>query len=146
VQTPTNGSKEEMEQAVKEAEIKQRGPKNSLDQLNPERIRYCNACKAYKPPRSHHCRECKRCVKRMDHHCPWVNNCVGFNNHKYFMLFLTYASTGLVYQIITVIVRLIYGLRETTRVRINAAKLNLAGSPLLTFFPCVPERCRCCRN
>lgn len=31
----------------------------------------------------------------MDHHCPWVGNCVGKHNHKYFWLFLLYATVGL---------------------------------------------------
>lgn len=54
---------------------------------------YCFKCKAVKVPRAHHCKQCKRCVLRMDHHCPWVGNCVGKNNHKYFLLAITYATT-----------------------------------------------------
>jgi len=60
-------------------------------------VRYCVKCEAFKAPRSHHCKECNRCVLKMDHHCPWVNNCVGHSNHKVFMIFLSSASSMLIY-------------------------------------------------
>ena len=33
----------------------------------------------------------------MDHHCPWTGGCVGLYNHKYFILFLFYATVGLAF-------------------------------------------------
>lgn len=59
--------------------------------------RFCQKCKQLKPPRAHHCSVCDRCVLKMDHHCPWVGGCVGFNNHKFFLQFLVYTSTGCLY-------------------------------------------------
>ena len=33
----------------------------------------------------------------MDHHCPWVGSCVGITNHKLFVQFLIYTTTGCAY-------------------------------------------------
>ncbi|KAK9476874.1 DHHC palmitoyltransferase-domain-containing protein [Lipomyces japonicus] len=52
--------------------------------------RYCGKCKNWKPDRTHHCSTCQTCVLKMDHHCPWFSICIGYENHKYFVLFLTY--------------------------------------------------------
>ncbi|KAK9374479.1 DHHC palmitoyltransferase-domain-containing protein [Lipomyces chichibuensis] len=52
--------------------------------------RYCSKCKCWKPDRTHHCSTCGTCVLRMDHHCPWFSSCIGYDNHKYFILFLIY--------------------------------------------------------
>ncbi|CAE7233286.1 PAT16 [Symbiodinium natans] len=57
----------------------------------------CHKCLKLKPPRAHHCSVCKRCVLKMDHHCPWINNCVGFNNYRYFCLFMLFLAMGCLY-------------------------------------------------
>uniref|UniRef100_A0AC35G1L9 Palmitoyltransferase n=1 Tax=Panagrolaimus sp. PS1159 TaxID=55785 RepID=A0AC35G1L9_9BILA len=54
--------------------------------------RYCVHCQIFKPLRTHHCRTCGKCIPRMDHHCPVIGTCVHFHNHKFFLLFLFWAS------------------------------------------------------
>ncbi|CAK61929.1 unnamed protein product (macronuclear) [Paramecium tetraurelia] len=64
---------------------------NTLDQST---LGFCNSCLLPKPKRTHHCSICNKCVLKMDHHCPWIDNCVGHQNHRYFVLFLTYIFLG----------------------------------------------------
>jgi len=54
--------------------------------------RWCEICEINKPDRCHHCSQCETCVLRMDHHCPWIGGCVGYNNHKFFYLFIVYTT------------------------------------------------------
>jgi len=76
-------------------EAKKRGKPGKKDLVPPDLPRWCAPCNSFKPPRAHHCKVLGRCVLRMDHFCPWIDNCVGFRNHKYFCLFLLYATIGL---------------------------------------------------
>jgi len=75
-------------------------------------IRYCQKCSAPKPDRAHHCRVCDKCILKMDHHCPWINNCVGHRNHKYFLLFLIYASTGIAYVLLLIVISFIEAMKD----------------------------------
>ncbi|KAF9404731.1 palmitoyltransferase for Vac8p [Podila epigama] len=67
------------------------------------RPRWCDICRIVKPDRCHHCSECDQCVLRMDHHCPWVNGCIGYDNHKFFYLFIFYGSVLAVWVVATMI-------------------------------------------
>eukprot|EP00026_Physarum_polycephalum_P009573 Phypoly_transcript_09701.p1 GENE.Phypoly_transcript_09701~~Phypoly_transcript_09701.p1 ORF type:complete len:375 (+),score=7.71 Phypoly_transcript_09701:83-1207(+) len=79
----------------------------------PPASRYCQKCNAHKPERAHHCRVCDKCILKMDHHCPWINNCVGHNNHKYFLLFLIYASLGIMYVLFLVVLTFIDAMQNS---------------------------------
>ncbi len=69
-------------------------PIYSASHPQPYKFKLCKPCNMLKPLRAHHCHICGHCVFKMDHHCPWINNCVGQNNHRYFVLFLTYTMIG----------------------------------------------------
>lgn len=75
-------------------------------------VRFCQKCSAPKPERAHHCRVCDRCILKMDHHCPWINNCVGHKNHKFFLLFLIYASTGIAYVLLLIVITFIEAMKD----------------------------------
>jgi len=75
-------------------------------------VRFCQKCSVPKPERAHHCRVCDKCILKMDHHCPWINNCVGHKNHKFFLLFLIYASVGISYVLLLLVVAFIEVLKR----------------------------------
>jgi len=54
----------------------------------------CPVCLLMAPPRSHHCKICNCCVLKHDHHCFFTASCVGFNNQRYFVVFIFYTSVS----------------------------------------------------
>lgn len=91
--------------------------KEQIDELTDQGrlngTNWCIFCMVRKPLRSKHCRQCNKCVGRFDHHCPWIWNCgewsapetrsrqaltsVGFNNHRYFLLFVLTLIVGVIF-------------------------------------------------
>jgi len=92
---------------------------NDRETVNDEEVNniVCKKCFGFKPERCHHCSVCDRCVLKMDHHCPWISNCVGFNNYKYFVLFLFYGAIYILFQCITIFISLIKNLDISIRIK-----------------------------
>jgi len=98
----------------------------------------------YKPDRAHFCRQLDRCVLKMDHFCPWTNSCIGFGNHKFFMLFIFYMVSTLVFVVLLLLPdfsRYIEGRelgvqpsQEEFRVSFVFLALCQLGSALIPFF------------
>jgi len=58
---------------------------------------FCATCEAVAPPRSWHCGTCGICVLKREHHCMFAGYCVGHANHRYFIMFLAWLWTGVLY-------------------------------------------------
>ncbi|KAG1676560.1 hypothetical protein FOA52_000103 [Chlamydomonas sp. UWO 241] len=61
--------------------------------------RWCDLCSRHKPPMAHHCSVCGRCALKMDHHCVWMCNCIGFNNYRFFFLYIFWMWVGCMYSV-----------------------------------------------
>jgi hypothetical protein len=70
---------------------------NVITRNSHGQIGVCLKCKIIRPDRAFHCETCSRCILKRDHHCPWLNVCIGFSNQKYFLLFLAYVWTYLIF-------------------------------------------------
>ena len=67
--------------------------RRSITTKRDGRFRVCRTCHVWKPDRCHHCSRCDKCILKMDHHCPWFPGCIGFNNQRFFIQYLLYATT-----------------------------------------------------
>ncbi|KAI6216101.1 Palmitoyltransferase [Aphelenchoides besseyi] len=92
-------------------------------------VPFCYRCQNYKPINAHHCSICQICVLNMDHHCIWINQCVGAENHRYFLQFIGYLTTG---SIIFVIVSWTTFHRNYWAI---SSSLSFCGLQELTYLP-----------
>lgn len=59
--------------------------------------RFCSACECSIPPRTFHCHECDTCVLKRDHHCMFTGQCVGHDNHRYYLMTVSYFAVAALY-------------------------------------------------
>lgn len=69
-----------------------------------ESTELCPECEIIILPRSRHCNVCNKCVDRFDHHCPWLNTCVGRRNHAFFIIFVAFQCTYLLFVLLYTLV------------------------------------------
>jgi len=70
--------------------------------INDLTEKYCINCYIDIPIRGKHCKICKSCIATFDHHCVWLGNCIGENNRKFFLLFLFFHSSELIFNFVLV--------------------------------------------
>eukprot|EP01126_Amoeba_proteus_P066174 TRINITY_DN9526_c1_g1_i2.p1 TRINITY_DN9526_c1_g1~~TRINITY_DN9526_c1_g1_i2.p1 ORF type:complete len:419 (+),score=107.34 TRINITY_DN9526_c1_g1_i2:59-1258(+) len=111
------GSPKQLAKAKEQKSLKSED--KDRDVSNLFRPRWCSYCQQYKPLRTFHSKDINRCVLRMDHYCPWVYNAVGWYNHKYFILFLIYATLSLSYFLGCCIIRIYFGIKNSMKGRLE---------------------------
>ncbi|XP_017771905.1 PREDICTED: probable palmitoyltransferase ZDHHC16 isoform X2 [Nicrophorus vespilloides] len=103
-----------------------------------EAVSICKKCIAPKPPRTHHCSVCNKCILKMDHHCPWLNNCVGYNNHRYFFMYMAYMVVGVLFLIIfgaELAYNELWLVHVDPELEGHPVKINQTGALIPTEFP-----------
>merc|ERR1712194_716532 len=65
--------------------------------MAPDEWGYCQRTNQPKPPRSHYDHVSKTLVLCLDHYCPWMFNAIGYFNYRYFVNFLVFVFTAMMY-------------------------------------------------
>lgn len=72
-------------------------PTRSWMLMAPDEWGFCSKTNQAKPPRSHYDQVSKSLVLCLDHYCPWMFNAIGYFNYRYFVNFLVFVFTAMMY-------------------------------------------------